>query len=131
MPGDSFAVYSEIHHILACGLRDGDGMAMTIEELQRAIGDSPVTLPLLEAVLGSEGVHELRRIYFPRWRRSRAHAGQESLRGIKTVTVDDEFEGQVVAALAPRDVKVRIRYRQSSSDTPRTADPVSRVNLAM
>jgi hypothetical protein len=86
-------------------------MAM-LDELRLAFSGSPVTLDGLEKFLGADGVHELRREYFPRWRRSRAYAAGESVRGLKAVVVEDEFEGEIVKALAPREVSVRIRIRQ-------------------
>jgi hypothetical protein len=87
-------------------------MEMTLEELRRALGGSPVTLRRLEAVLGADGVHELRRFYFPRWRRGRAHAASESLRDFKEVAVESEFEAEIVSALAPQDVRVKIRIAE-------------------
>ncbi len=87
------------------------GMAV-LDDLRRNFSDSPVTLDGLEKFLGAEGVHELRRTYFPRWRRSRAYTGGESVRGLKAVVVEDEFEGEIVEALAPRELSVQIRIRQ-------------------
>jgi len=83
-----------------------------LDDLRRAFGDSPVTTEGLERFLGADGVHELRRKYFPRWRRSRAYAAGESVRGLKAVVVEDEFEGKIVEALAPRELSVQIRIRQ-------------------
>ena len=78
-------------------------------ELRQVVGEAPVTLELLEATLGAEGVHELRRRYFPRWRPGRSHAAGESLRAFRTVIVEDAFEAEVVSALAPPNLKVSVR----------------------
>jgi hypothetical protein len=83
-----------------------------LDDLRREFGGSPVTLEGLEKFLGTDSVHELRRNYFPRWRRSRAYAAGESVRGLKAVVVEDEFEGEIVKALAPRELSVQIRIRQ-------------------
>ncbi len=84
-------------------------MAEPIDRLRRSFAGSPVTVDALEAELGADGVRELRRKYFPRWRRSRANAAAESLRGFKALVVEDEFERAVVQALAPRELTVKIR----------------------
>jgi len=84
-------------------------MAEPMDELRRAFGGLPVTLDALEAVLGADGVRKLRRKYYPRWQRGRANAAAESLRGFKAVAVEDEFEREVVQALAPRELTVKVR----------------------
>lgn len=84
-----------------------------LDDLRRAFSGSPVTLDDLEALLGADGVLELRRKYFPRWRPGRVHAAGESVRGLKAVVVEDEFEGEVVKALAPRELSVQIRIAQA------------------
>ena len=89
--------------------------ATSLDDLRKAIGSSPVTLGRLEELLGADGVHELRRSYFPRWRRGRSHSADGSLRAFKAVTVQDEFEGRVVSALAPPDLSVRIRVSKPAS----------------
>jgi hypothetical protein len=85
---------------------------MVPDKVRRAFGDSQVTLERLERKFGPDEVDQLRRSYFPRWRRSRAYAAGESVRGVKGIVVDDEFEGEVVKALAPRELSVRIRIRE-------------------
>lgn len=85
---------------------------VALDELRRAFSGSSVTLEGLENYLSADDINELRRKYFPRWRRSRAYAAGESVRGLKAVVVEDEFEGQIVEALAPRELNVRIRIRQ-------------------
>jgi hypothetical protein len=84
----------------------------TIDELRRGFGGSPVTLDGLEARLGADGVRDLRREYFPRWRPSRAYAAAESLRGFKEIVVEDEFERELVRALAPRELTVEVRIAE-------------------
>lgn len=85
-----------------------------LDNLRKAIGGSPVTLGRLEELLGADGVHELRRSYFPRWRRGRSHSADGSLSAFKAVTVEDEFEGRVVSALAPPGLSVRVRVSKPS-----------------
>lgn len=89
--------------------------ATSLDYLRKAIGGSPVTLGRVEELLGADEVHELRRSYFPRWRRGRPHAADGSLSAFKAVTVEDEFEGRVVSALAPPGLSVQVRVRKPSS----------------
>ena len=89
------------------------GVAMSLDELRQSVGGAPITLQVLEETLGAQGVHALRRSYFPRWRPGRPHAADESLRAFRTVIVDDEFEAQVVLAVAPADLRVSVRLDES------------------
>ncbi len=97
--------------------------ATSLGDLRRAIGGSSITLGRLEEILGADGVHELRRSYFPRWRRSRPHSADGSLRAFKAISVEDEFEGRVVSALAPPELIVRIRVSRSRSATAAAESP--------
>jgi hypothetical protein len=94
---------------------------MSLDELRQAIGSAPVTLKLLEKTLGTRGVYELRRSYFPRWRPGRPHAADESLRAFRTVIVEDTFEAEVVSALAPADLKVSVRLDSSMREPVETS----------
>jgi hypothetical protein len=87
-----------------------------LDDLRRSIGDGPVTRTSLEAVLGVDGLKELRRWYFPRWRPNRAHAANESLRAARSIVVESMFEQEVVRALAPADLRLRVKI------VPRTAE---------
>jgi len=82
---------------------------MSLVKLRQAIGEAPVTLELLEETIGAQGVYDLRRSYFPRWRPGRPHVASDSPRAFRTVIVEDAFEAQVVSALAPPDLRVRVR----------------------
>lgn len=106
-------------------------MAVSINELRRSFSGSLVTLDQLEARLGPDGVNALRRKYFPRWRRSRAHAAADSLRGFKAVVVEDEFEAQLVLALAPQELRVRIRMSERAAGTAGAGSPAAKVNLVL
>jgi hypothetical protein len=101
-----------------------------IDELRRALGDSPVTIDAVESALGADGVLELRRRYFPRWRRSRANAAAESLRGFKALVVEDEFERKVVRALVPRELTVKVRVSKHEAKLAREARAVAEVRAA-
>lgn len=91
-------------------------MAESIDRLRRALAGVPVTLDALETELGADGVRELRREYFPRWRRSRANAAAESLRGFKAIEVEDEFERAVVQAVAPPEMTVEVRVSKQERE---------------
>lgn len=96
--------------------------ATSLRDLREAIGGSPVTLRRLEELLGADGVHELRRSYFPRWRRGRPHSADGSLRAFKAIIVEDEFEGRVVSALAPPELSVRVRVSRPPPRVVAAAD---------
>ena len=102
------------------------GMPDAMDVLRRSL-KRPVTLDAIEAVLGANGVRELRRRYFPRWRRSRTNAAAKSLRGYKAVVVEDQFEWEVVQALAPRELTVR----RQAPETTRTGNSTRRVEAAL
>jgi hypothetical protein len=92
-----------------------------IDRLRRDLKGSAVTPEAIEATLGAVGVRNLRRTYFPRWRRSRANAAAESLRGFKALVVEDEFEREVVQALAPRELKVKVRVSKQEPEVANAA----------
>jgi hypothetical protein len=99
--------------------------ATSLGYLRKAIGGSPVTLGRPEELLGTDGVHELRRSYFPRWRRSRPHSADGSLRSFKEITVEDEFEGRVVSALAPPELSVRVQVSKPPAGATAVVDSPS------
>ena len=95
---------------------------MSLDKLRQAIGEAPVTLGSIEAIIGAQGIRELRRFYFPRWRPSRSYAPGESLRAFRTVIVSDRFEADVVYALAPPSLRVSVRLDRPAAG--RSAGPL-------
>ena len=106
------------------------GMAV-LDEVRTNFYNSPVTLDGLEEFLGPNGVDELRRTYFPSWRRSRAYAASEALRGFKALVVEDEFEGRIVEALTPQELSVRIRIRRPPSVAAKAGSRTAKVDRAL
>jgi len=97
-------------------------VTLCLEELRQEIGDRPVTPEHLEAIVGRDALAELRRWYFPRWREHRIQQADEMLRAARTLRVDSEFEKQVVEALAPPGLLLRvwIAAREGSAQTDAT-----------
>lgn len=81
----------------------------SLDDLRHTLGDRAVTKELLEAVLRPSEFAELRRWYFPRWRPNRTEGANQSLRSFRQVVVEDTFEQQIVLAVAPSELRVRVK----------------------
>jgi len=82
-------------------------MADLVSDLRHALGARPPTRTLVESIVGREGLVGLRRFYFPRWRPNRV-LGVSPVLGARRIVVWDSFEANLVKAIAPAGVKVRV-----------------------
>jgi hypothetical protein len=78
------------------------------DRVRERLADRPISRAGVEKVIGPDGIADLRRRYFPRWRPNRVRDASPQLRAYRRVVVADRFEEKLVRALAPADLVVDV-----------------------
>jgi hypothetical protein len=83
-------------------------MVPTLSELRSVLSGRELTQSSVDSAYGPRTFDHLRRTYFPRWNPYTVHAGPAATRAYRRVVVEDAFEANLVRAVAPPDVVLRI-----------------------